>query len=155
MNWIFWAFVGAALIHIVEEFVYPGGFLDSMKRANPRFAPAVTVKFAIAINALFVLLCLAAAIVASGSPVFSLSVASLLFVNTLLHIAGTIRTKRYAPGLISGLLLYTPLSIYAYHIFANSGQLTLLEGLASGLLGVLYYVVPVGYVALASLVKGE
>jgi hypothetical protein len=149
MNWIFWAFVGA------EEFVYPGGFLDSMKRINPRFAPAVTVKFAIAINALLVLLCLVAAILASRIAVFSLSVASLLFVNTLLHIAETFRTKRYAPGLISGLLLYTPLSLYAYYIFANSGQLTLLEGLASGLLGVLYYVVPVGYVALSSVAKGD
>jgi len=153
MSWIFWAFVGAAAIHIVEEFVYPGGFLASMRSFNPQFASSVTVKFAVIINSLFLLLCVAGAIVASRSLVLSLSVASLLFLNALMHIVGAVKVRGYVPGVISGVLLYLPLSLYAYYLFASSGQLTFLGGIASGLLGVLYQAIPIGYLALSSMVK--
>jgi len=45
--------------------------------------------------------------------VFSMSVAGLLFINGLMHIIGCIRVKGYAPGVITGALLYVPLSVYA------------------------------------------
>jgi hypothetical protein len=143
MNWIFWAFIVAAVIHIVEEYKYPGGFSDAMKKLNPRFAPFVTVKFAVVINGLFLLVCLAGAIVGDKSLVFSLSVASLLLFNALMHIGGTIRMKRYVPGAVSGVLLYLPFSLYVYYLFVNSGQLSLLDGIVSILLGVLYQAVPI------------
>ena len=153
MNWIFWAFVGAAVIHIVEEYYYPGGFLDSMKRFNPGFAPSITVTFAVVINALFLLVCLASAVIADRNLIFSLSIASLLCFNGLIHIIATARSKRYAPGVISGIVLYLPLSLYAYYLFVSSGQLTLVGGIVSGLLGVLYQIVPISYLALSRMLK--
>jgi len=153
MNWIFWAFVGAAVIHIVEEYYYPGGFPDFMKRFNPGFAPSITGTFAVMINALFLLLCLAGAIIATRNLIFSLSVASLLFFNGLTHIMATVLSKRYAPGVISGVLRYLPLSLYAYDLFVSSGQLTLVGGIVSGLLGVLYQIVPVSYLIVSTLTK--
>ena len=151
MDWIFWLFLIAAILHVTEEYKYPGGFPDAIKRMNPGVAPFVTVKFAVIINGLFLLLCAAGAIVASRNLVFSLSVASLLFTNALIHLAGTFRARRYMPGVISGVLLYLPLSLYAYYAFASSGQVTLGEGVASGVLGALYNAVPVGYLAVASM----
>ena len=153
MSWIFSAFVVAAVIHVLEEYAYPGGFLDWMKSMNPRFTPWITTKFAVIINGLFLLLCAMGTVVASRSLVFSLSVASLLFFNGLIHLAGTIRTKRYAPGVISGVLLYMPLSLYAVYLLAGTGRLTLAGGVMAGLLGVLYQAIPIGYLRLSSIAK--
>src|SRR3972149_7186580 len=89
MDRIFGTFVVAAVIHVIEEYVFPGGFLETLKRFNPRFAASITVKFAVIINSLFLLLCVAGAIVSSRNLVFSLSVASLLFFNAVVHVVGT------------------------------------------------------------------
>lgn len=151
MYWIFWAFVGAAVIHIEEEFLSPGGFLDFMKKFNPKIALHATKRLSIIVNSLFLLLCITGAIVASRSLVFSLSVASLLFINALMHIVGTVKTKRYCPGVISGMFLYIPLALYAYQHFVSAGQLTFFEGIISVLMGVLYQIVPIGYLTLSSL----
>jgi hypothetical protein len=153
MDWVFRAFVGAAIIHVLEEYAFPGGFSDWMRRLNPRFAPWITARFAVIINGLFLLLCVMGALVASRSLVFSLSVASLLFLNGLTHLAGAIRAKRYAPGVISGVLLYLPLSLYAVYLSAAAGKLTLAGGAMAGLLGVLYQAVPIGYLGLSSMAR--
>lgn len=153
MDWIFIAFFVAAAIHVVEEFVFPGGFLAVMRSFRPQYARFVTARFAVVINSLFLCLCVAAAVVAASSPVFSLSVASLLFFNALLHMAATAKLKRYVPGVISGVLLYIPLSLYAYALFVSVGQVTLGEGLASGLLGILYQLVPIAYLAVARIAR--
>ena len=153
MDWVFWAFVGAAVIHIVEEYKYPGGFLDFVKCFNPRFGPSVTVNLAVILNSLFLLLCIAGAVAASKSPTFSLSIASLLFFNALMHIIGAIRARGYAPGVISGILLYLPLSLYAYYLFISSGHLTFLGLIVSSLLGVLYQLAPMGYLVLSGIAK--
>jgi len=153
MNWIFSAFVGAAIIHVFEEYAYPGGFSDWMRSLNPRFAPWITARFAVIINGLFLLLCVMGAMVASKGLVFSLSVASLLFFNGLIHLAGAIRAKRYAPGVVSSVLLYVPLSLYAFYLFASAGRLTLAGSVIVGLVGVLYQAVPIGYLGLSSMVR--
>ncbi len=153
MNWIFSAFVVAAVIHVLEEYAYPGGFSDWMRSLNPRFAPWITARFAVIINGLFLMLCVMGAVVASKSLVFSLSVASLLFFNGLTHLAGTIRAKRYAPGVVSGVLLYVPLSLYAFYLFASAGRLTLAGSAIAGLVGVLYQAVPIGYLGLSSMAR--
>lgn len=151
VSWILWAFVGAAAIHVVEEFGYPGGFLETMRRFSARFAPAVTARLAVVVNGLFLLLCVTGAIVGDRSPFLDLSIASLLFFNTLMHIGGSIRARGYAPGLVSGILLYLPLSSYAVYLLITSGRLTFTESIVAGLLGVLYQAVPLGYLALSTI----
>ncbi len=150
MDWVFTAFVGAAVVHVVEEFVYPGGFMDVMKRLNPQFTPFVTVRFSVVINGLFLSLCVLAAIVGENSLIFGLSVTSLLFINALVHMGATLRARAYTPGIISSILLYLPLSLYAYYVFISSGQIAWPELATSGLLGILYQAVPIGYLLLSS-----
>ena len=153
MDWVFPAFVVAAVIHVVEEYVFPGGFSDTLKRLRPGFAPFITTRFAVIINALFIVLCIAGTVVGSRNLVFSLSVASLLFFNGLVHSVATLVKKRYVPGVISGVILYLPLSLFAYYYYATSGQLTLFAGGFSALLGVLYQVVSMVYLALMAMAK--
>jgi hypothetical protein len=65
MDWVFQAFVAAAVIHVLEEYVFPGGFLDTMKSFNSGFAPFIPVKSTVIINALFLLWWAAGAVIAS------------------------------------------------------------------------------------------
>ena len=155
MNIIFWAFVVAACIHVVEEYFFPGGFLETVKRFNPRIAPFATVRFTVLINGLFLVLCLVGAIVARQNLIFSLSIAGLLLVNALTHLGGTIKMKRYVPGVVTSLLLYLPLSLYAYYSFGMARQITLAEGAITIIIGALYQAIPMGYLAAAGILKSR
>jgi Protein of unknown function with HXXEE motif len=153
MEWIFPAFLAASIVHMLEEYIFPGGFMRVMRGFNPRFAPYMTVPMAVAVNGLQLLLCAAAILVGVKLLPFSLSVAGLLFVNGWVHILGSFRLKRYVPGAISGTLLYIPLSVAAYAYFLGTGELMLRGLFVSVILGVLYQLIPIGYLALASALK--
>src|SRR5690606_14781624 len=84
MTWVFWAIAVAALIHVAEE--YWGGFLGLMQQR----VPGVTLRQFLIINALFVLLCIIAAVVGTNNLVLSLSVASLILINALIHAGATL-----------------------------------------------------------------
>ena len=143
---IFISLLCVALVHIFEEYVYPGGFAGALKNLIPKAAHLFTPGFHVIVNGLFLLLCLSSAIIAKANLVFSLSVFSLIFMNALLHIRGTIVTKSYYPGVISAILLYIPLAIFAYSVFLVSRELTWFEGIFSVLLGMLYMGVLMCYV---------
>ena len=153
MEWIFSAFLVVSMIHMGEEYFYPGGFMDVMKHLNPRFAPLVTTPMAVIVNGLQLLLCIVAIAVGRNALVLSMSVAGLLFTNGLMHLMGCVRVKGYAPGVITGVLLYMPLSVYAYYLFISSGQLPLKGVLVSGVLGLSYQAVPISYFLLASAIR--
>ena len=152
-DWIFAALPGAAAVHIFEEYVYPGGFSDALRKLLPRATPLLTPKFHLAVNGLFFLLCLSSAFIGKANLVLSLSVFSLLFANAVLHIRGVIVTKRYYPGVISGALIYIPLAVYAYSVFLSSRQLTWLQAGLSFVLGVLYMGVLMAYVLIQQVSK--
>jgi hypothetical protein len=153
MDWIFQACVVAAALHVFEEYFYPGGFPDFMKSSVAAFAPFITTNFALLINGLFLVLCLLGAIVGTDALVFSLSIAGLLIFNGLTHLLGSLRARRYAPGLVSGLLLYLPLGITAYVLFLRSSQVSVPQALFSALLGLAYQFVPITFSGLASLAR--
>ena len=153
MDWIFLAFLGAAVLHVFEEYFYPGGFPGFMKKSSPPLAPFITKNFSILINGLFLVLCTLGAFFRSDALVFSLSIGSLLLFNGLTHLAVSLRARSYAPGMVSGLLLYIPLGITAYILFLRSGQISVSQALVSSLLGITYQVIPIGYLGLASLMR--
>jgi hypothetical protein len=147
---IFAAFLAASALHMGEEYFIPGGFMEVMKRFNPRFAPYVTVPSAIAINGLQLLLCAAAIPFGAKYPVFGMSVAALLGLNGIVHVGACIRERGYVPGVVTGVFLYLPLSIYAYSLFIGSGRLAAIGALFSIALGLLYQAVPMAYFFIAS-----
>jgi hypothetical protein len=146
--WIFAAVLAAAVIHIFEEYVYPGGFGRALESLIPKGAHLFTLRFHVLVNGLFLLLCFSSLLIGTANLVLSLSVFSLVFINGVLHIRGSVVTRAYYPGVISGTLLYIPLAVYAYRVFLTAGRLTWLECIASILLGALYMAVPMCYVLL-------
>ena len=148
---VFWLVVAAAVVHVLEE--YFKGFIDWMKNYSPKgfidwtksSSPKDITLLFIIVNSLFIILCVLAAIVNKAIPFFSLSVAGLLFINALIHISATIRFRRYAPGTVSSILLYVPLSFYAYYLYAEAGLLTLTDFTPSVILALVWQALPIGY----------
>ncbi len=83
MTLALWLVVAASAAHIVEEYLWPGGFLGAMRRTAPAFAFAVNVPMAVVINALFAAGVVAAAVIGPSAAVFALSAAALLSAGVL------------------------------------------------------------------------
>ncbi|MFN8177527.1 MAG: HXXEE domain-containing protein [bacterium] len=123
-SWLFWAPLVAALAHIFEEFVFPGGFAAWDREFRPALRASITPRLHVVVNALLVLLCVSVGIDAPtplGVPMW-LAVAALLASNAIFHVVGTIRLRRYSPGVVTGVGLYLPLALYGYSHFLGSGQ---------------------------------
>jgi Protein of unknown function with HXXEE motif len=127
--------LASAVLHVTEEYFYPGGFLDWARKIIPRFAGRLNVKFAIIVNVLFLLLCTSGVIWGGRYPMFALSIAGLVLVNGSLHFFSSIATKSYSPGLITSLILYIPLSVYLFVSF----NISFTQVLLLILYGVLYH----------------
>jgi len=138
-------------VHVVEEYAWPGGFLEAMRSTAPRFAPFVTPMAAAVTNGTMIGGLVVCAFIGTSVPLLGLSGAALVFVNGCVHLAATVRTRRYTPGVGSSLLLYIPLSVVAYVLFARAGYLSAGTLAASAGLGLLYQVVPLAYFLLRSL----
>ena len=150
MKLLFAAMFAAAVLHVLEEYKLPGGFLDLMRRVRPGWASAITPGFALTINAAFLTLCAAAVFWGEAQPVFGLSVAGLLLVNGLAHVVASLRLRTYAPGAVTGLLLYLPLSIATYGLALHQGQVSLAGAVLAALWGAAYHLVPIGLLFLSS-----
>lgn len=116
---VFWLILAAGVTHVVEEYV--AGWVDTVNEFH--LPMRMTMRRFTVINILFLALCIWAALVNVGIPVLSLSIAMLVFINGLIHVMWTVRLKVYFPGAVSSILLYIPLSIYAYYLFAEAGLL--------------------------------
>lgn len=158
MNWLWWAPLGSALLHIGEEFVYPGGFAEWDREYRSSFRTSITRRFHVIINALLIWICFAVAISglpggvldvggkrfrsgipASLSVVGWLALAALLFSNAVFHVVGTFRTKRISPGVRTGVLLYVPLALIGYWYFLHTGQVSAGPAVLAAILGGSYH----------------
>jgi len=140
MRWLAWAPFGAAALHVFEEFAWPGGFLDWYRIYRPEIANSLTPRFMFWINAIFLAACAGA-----GQQGFSeygvafwLTMASIELGNAGYHVLGTIRTKRYSPGVVTGVLLYVPISLYGYWFFVTRGLASHGTAVLALALGLLY-----------------
>ena len=126
MSLLSWSLAAAASLHIIEEFAFPGGFKAWWCAYKPDIAASVSNRFLIIINGILIAFSVIVALAFStpkGNAVAAwLTLAALLFSNAIFHIIGAIQTKRYSPGMISGIVLYIPLAIYGFAHFLRSGQ---------------------------------
>src|SRR4030042_1401854 len=95
---IFIAVPIAAVVHIIEEYVCPGGFAGAFNKLLPRASHLFTQRFHIVVNGVFILLCLISTIIGKTNLVISLSIFGLIFTNAILHIRGAFIQKGYYPG---------------------------------------------------------
>ena len=134
--------VFAAIVHVVEEYKF--GWINW---AN-EFISGITVKQFVTVNAFFIILCITAAALSEIFIVFSSSVFSLLLMNSLAHIAPTIKYTKYSPGLISAVLLITPTGIAGYTILLRDDIITTNEFVLSIFIGAIWMCIPFVYQAI-------
>lgn len=145
-NLIFIFLLIASALHIIEEYVFPGGFIKAFNNLLPRASHLFTNKFHIVVNSVFVLLCLLGTLIGKTNLVLSMSCFGLIFANAILHIRGAIVQKGYYPGVISAIFIYIPITLYAYFYFITSQKITWIQAGISFLLGVSYMVILMVYV---------
>lgn len=137
MNWLFWAPLVAACLHIFEEFVYPGRFTDWYSRYKPDFKGSITKRFLLLVNAGLLILCYdVGALEASKYGVLAwLGVMSLLAANGVWHIKGVLATRTYSPGVLTGSLIYVPLAAYGYVYFLQTNQVSIVAAVVAFMIG--------------------
>jgi len=137
---LFWLLPLIVLLHIVEEFLFPGGFRRWYQSYRPEIASSLTVRFLVTINVILIVVSILPILMGTTpyAVAFWLTIVAILFSNALFHIMAGINAKAYNPGLISSLLLYLPLSIFGYWYFVSTAQASLETAGISFILGASY-----------------
>ncbi len=139
-QWLLWLNIPFYFIHQFEEYVYPGGFLEDMNKNLEGLGNGnvkLTERDAFYINVLFTWILMPLFnILGFISILFPLIVLATATVNPLLHIFGTIRARKYAPGLIAGLVLNLPLGLYVFIGISLSSMITIFQLIIVILIGI-------------------
>ncbi|MFM2484479.1 HXXEE domain-containing protein [Celerinatantimonas yamalensis] len=103
----------AAMLHVIEEFVFPGRFIQWYNLFMPAKTKGRDPSFLVFINTLMMFLLLFAMHLGNtnGGASLWVGIAIFLVINGLFHLYGVIKLYRYSPGVVTGLLLYIPLAI--------------------------------------------
>jgi hypothetical protein len=108
---------------------------------------SITRRFHVIINVALLLVCLQVAFLASSGDVETqrvgvaawLGVSALLFSNAVFHVAGTLRTGTYSPGVVTAVFLYMPLTVFGYRHFLSNGRVSWLTAAAAAIVGGSYH----------------
>ena len=157
-HWLWWAPLAAAALHIVEEFLYPGGFAAWDREYRPSIRNSITPRMHLVVNAMLLAGCATVGLAGMPGGVLPvggyglrsaipgalavpgwLMLAALLFSNAVFHVIGTVETRRISPGVRTGVLLYVPLAVFGYWHFMNVGRASVLTAGLSALLGGSYH----------------
>jgi hypothetical protein len=138
---MYWWPLFAAVLHIVEEFVFPGGFADWDRRYRPAVRSSVTPGFHLVANTVLLLACLLLGFFGPSPRAVAawLTLAALFLANAIYHLIGTYQTRSYSPGLVTGVLLYVPLALYGFTYFLVTGQASNSTALAALAIGGSYH----------------
>ena len=113
----------AVSAHILEEFVWPGGFAEWYRWYRPARASSVTTRFLVIVNALLVALALLPPQLGATPRglAFWLVVAAIGAANALFHLWATASRRAYSPGVVTGTLLYLPLAVVGVRELVATG----------------------------------
>ena len=111
-NWL-WLFPATYAVHVLEEGFAGERFYRWIRHASGRtLAPDV---FWAANGALWLMMVVAVLVARSNTTLgwISTALGTLVAVNGAGHIVGTLLTRKYSPGLVSGAILWLPLGVSA------------------------------------------
>jgi hypothetical protein len=145
----------AASLHVLEEYLFPGGFPDFMRTAAPAFAKGINRPFAIIINGLFLIACAVGIRQGPRLVWYGVALAVLVLLNGLTHLTAAVRFRRYAPGMVTGTLLYLPIAGLIFWQLASDGQLYGRNLLLGILVGILAMILPLVWLAAARLLQNK
>ncbi len=137
-----WLPIGAVAAHLVEEFVWPGGFAAWYKWYRPERASSVTTRFLVIVNVLLVVLALLPPALGRTPRAYAfwLIVAAIGVANALFHLWATVRRSRYSPGTVTGTLGYLPLGVIGYRALVPTGIVASGTALQAILVGIGFHV---------------
>jgi hypothetical protein len=104
----------AVMLHVTEEFLFPGGFAEWYRSfVPPKKKQGAQTGYLVWINTLLMAMC--TLFMYFGETARGMSVwyyvAAACAANGCFHIWGVIKLKKYSPGVITGVLLYIPVFI--------------------------------------------
>jgi hypothetical protein len=145
-NWLPWLPLAAAGLHIFEEFVFPGGFA-AWYRSYRRNAARITPRFLVIMNAALLLACLNIALLGRqrAGGVYWLLISAVQASNGVWHAWASYKTRRYSPGVITGVLVYVPLAVYGYNKWVESGAVPMGAAMAAYAAGSCYHLWSAAY----------
>lgn len=103
-----WLFVPAYLCHVAEE--YFGGFTAWIGTVIGRPLPLSAFLLINAVALVVMVAAIRAATQHERHGWMAIAVATVLLVNAVLHLLGSMATGTYSPGLITGVVVYVPLA---------------------------------------------
>jgi len=119
---LLWLPLIAILLHMTEEFVWPGGFPQWYRNFPPGRVARVSTRLLVIVNAVFVALALIPPLLGANARGYAywMLVAAIAAANGVFHLVATLRYRAYSPGVITGALLYVPLGVVgAAYMLAN------------------------------------
>ncbi len=152
---VYWGLLAASCAHVLEEYVWPGGFLRVAREVAPRAFEHASTPVVVGVNAAMIAGCLEGALLARRNPLLGLSMASLLHANALLHLGVSLRARKYVPGLATGLFLYLPLSVKAFSSYRRSERYRPQVAMGAVALGLAWHSLPFLAFALRAWLMGK
>jgi len=136
-----WLPLVAVAAHLVEEFLWPGGFAAWYRTYRPEYASSITRPYLVAVNALLVVLALIPPFLGSTPRAYAVwaVVAAIGAANAVFHLWATAKTRAYSPGVVTGALVYLPLAIVGIPQLLTNGRVSLGTALQAVIVGVAYH----------------
>jgi hypothetical protein len=136
IDWFPWTLLVAATLHICEEFVWPGGFMQWYRKYRAD-GSGVTARFLIIVNAVLLIVCCNIGFLGRKEAGINywLGIAALLFSNACWHVWASYKSRSYSPGVVTGVLIYMPLAMYGYIYLVRSGSAGIVTAVIAGMAG--------------------
>lgn len=135
-DWI-WLFPVTYLIHALEEYWGGEGFYRWVARV---IGGGMTAGQFVSINSFALLMMVAGIMIFRRTPSvrwLTITFATIVFINGVAHLAGSLLTNTYSPGLVSGLLLWIPLGAATF--YRARGRVTRRSLMAGVLVGAMIH----------------
>ena len=140
--WFYWFSLPLYMIHQFEEYVYPGGFREDLNKIllkGDTTQMVLTEQIAFFVNIVFIWILMPFLILLGIiSIIFPVLLMTLVAFNGFIHLGGTVRFKRYNPGVIVSVVGNIPLGLYVLIGLGLTGEanaLELLIGITAGIIG--------------------
>ena len=139
-SWLPWAPLIAGILHLTEEFVFPGGF-PTWYRAYRTDASSVTTRFLVIVNVVLVIACLNIVQLGHTMPgaIAWLTIMALLSSNGIWHLWASVKSHTYSPGVITGIAIYVPLALFGFSLAIRSGAVPWVTALIAAAIGGSYH----------------
>lgn len=131
----------AVAAHLIEEFVWPGGFPDWYRHYPPGYVTTVSTRFLIIVNLVFIALALLPPVLGASPRGFAIwtVVAAIAAANGVFHLIAVLRTHTYSPGVVTGIALYMPLAIVGGTYLLRRGLVSPGTAIQAIIIGVAYH----------------